>query len=132
MMNKVIKDIINRYKMLSGYKVYYQMGFDCHGTNIEELVTNSMTAKASINDKFDFLKEDTKMVNIADQGDNKILEFRGKCKSFTENSIADQLKYYLRFGIMSDWTQSYLTMSKNYIVEQLEYFKKIIYKGNIV
>lgn len=32
--NKVLKDIINRYKILSGYKLNYIPGWDCHGLPI--------------------------------------------------------------------------------------------------
>jgi isoleucyl-tRNA synthetase len=34
--NKTLKDIINRYKLLRGYRVHFIPGFDCHGTNIED------------------------------------------------------------------------------------------------
>ncbi|KAG1397017.1 hypothetical protein G6F60_009276 [Rhizopus arrhizus] len=34
-MNKILKDIVNRYKMLQGHKVFYRPGWDCHGLPIE-------------------------------------------------------------------------------------------------
>lgn len=37
--NKVLKDIINRYKLLQGYRVHYIPGFDCFGTNTEDFFT---------------------------------------------------------------------------------------------
>lgn len=36
MYNKVLKDIVNRYKLLLGYRVHYMPGFDCFGTNVED------------------------------------------------------------------------------------------------
>lgn len=35
--SQVIKDVINRIKLIQGYKVQYQIGFDCFGVNIEDL-----------------------------------------------------------------------------------------------
>ncbi|CAG8632578.1 12489_t:CDS:10, partial [Funneliformis caledonium] len=34
-LNKILKDIINRYKVLNGHKVNYIPGWDCHGLPIE-------------------------------------------------------------------------------------------------
>ena len=42
--NKTLKDIINRYKLLRGYRVHFIPGFDCHGTNIED---SAMAAELS-------------------------------------------------------------------------------------
>ena len=36
MYNKVLKDVINRYKLLRGYKIHYVPGFDCFGTHNED------------------------------------------------------------------------------------------------
>lgn len=36
--NKVIKDSLNRLKIMQGYKVHYNIGFDCYGVNIEDRV----------------------------------------------------------------------------------------------
>ncbi|MEG0137352.1 MAG: class I tRNA ligase family protein, partial [Cetobacterium sp.] len=40
-LNKILKDFINRYKMLEGFKVTYIPGWDTHGLPIESAVTNS-------------------------------------------------------------------------------------------
>ena len=34
-LNKILKDFINRYMLLEGYKVHYVLGWDCHGLPIE-------------------------------------------------------------------------------------------------
>ncbi|MQL95775.1 hypothetical protein Taro_028447 [Colocasia esculenta] len=34
-LNKILKDIINRYKLLQSYKIHYVPGWDCHGLPIE-------------------------------------------------------------------------------------------------
>ena len=39
--NKTLKDIINRYKLLRGFRVHYIPGCDCHGAAIEDLALAS-------------------------------------------------------------------------------------------
>lgn len=39
-----MKDIINRYKLLRGYRVHFIPGFDCYGTNIEDLALKDEVA----------------------------------------------------------------------------------------
>jgi isoleucyl-tRNA synthetase len=34
--NKVLKDVVNRYKLLQGYRIHYIPGFDCFGTSTED------------------------------------------------------------------------------------------------
>ncbi len=41
-LNKILKDIINKYKLLQGYKVRYVPGWDCHGLPIELKVLQSL------------------------------------------------------------------------------------------
>ncbi len=36
MYNKTIKDMINRYKVMRGYRVHFIQGYDCYGTQIED------------------------------------------------------------------------------------------------
>lgn len=37
-LNKVLKDVVNRYKLLRGYRIHYAPGWDCHGLPIEHKV----------------------------------------------------------------------------------------------
>ncbi len=41
-MNKILKDFINRYKVMRGFKVHYVPGWDCHGLPIEHKVLKEM------------------------------------------------------------------------------------------
>ena len=34
-LNKILKDVINRYKLMLGYSIDYKPGWDCHGLPIE-------------------------------------------------------------------------------------------------
>ncbi|XTZ20336.1 MAG: class I tRNA ligase family protein, partial [cyanobacterium endosymbiont of Rhopalodia fuxianensis] len=44
-LNKILKDIINKYKLLRGHKVRYVPGWDCHGLPIELKVLQSMKSQ---------------------------------------------------------------------------------------
>lgn len=39
MYNKVLKDMINRYKLIRGYRIEYSPGFDCFGVHNEDFHT---------------------------------------------------------------------------------------------
>ena len=52
-MNKILKDFVNRYKMMSGYDITYIPGWDTHGLPIEQAVTNSGVDRKSMS-KADF------------------------------------------------------------------------------
>ena len=44
-LNKILKDIINKYKLLQGHKTDYIPGWDCHGLPIELKVLQKMKSK---------------------------------------------------------------------------------------
>ena len=43
-LNKVLKDIINKYKTLKGFRVHYVPGWDCHGLPIELKVLQNLNS----------------------------------------------------------------------------------------
>ncbi|MFP3326109.1 class I tRNA ligase family protein, partial [Planococcus sp. SIMBA_160] len=47
-LNKILKDIINKYKLLQGYKVRYVPGWDCHGLPIELKVLQNIEDRAHL------------------------------------------------------------------------------------
>jgi isoleucyl-tRNA synthetase len=47
-LNKILKDIINKYKLLQGYKVRYVPGWDCHGLPIELKVLQNMKSQGRV------------------------------------------------------------------------------------
>lgn len=110
--NKVLKDIINRYNLLQGYRVHYVPGWDCHGLPIE--------LKA--------LKKNKKQT-LSDQS------IRAMSKTFAEESIQVQKEGFQEYGVMADWEgQCYQTMDPLYEAQQLDVFyamyeKELIYQG---
>ena len=92
-MNKILKDIINRSKQMSGYNSHYIPGWDCHGLPIEWQV-EQIYKKKGIN-----------------KDDIPIAEFRAECRSFADKWIGAQMDDFKRLFVLADWEDRYLTMS---------------------
>ncbi|XP_033101829.1 isoleucine--tRNA ligase, mitochondrial-like [Anneissia japonica] len=108
-LNKVLKDIINRYKLLQGYKIHYKPGWDCHGLPIE--------LKALEKDSADFKK-------LSPQN------LRRKARKYAENAIERQRNAFIRWGVMADWENGcYFTFDRNYEASQLQIFYEMFEKG---
>ncbi len=108
-LNKILKDFINRYKMLTGYNVYYIPGFDVHGLPIETAVT-----KKGIN---------RKKLSVSD--------FRKLCEDFANEQIDIQKNQFQLLNVIGDWDNPYITMTKEYEARQIEVFAKMAKKGLI-
>ncbi|XP_040207354.1 isoleucine--tRNA ligase, mitochondrial [Rana temporaria] len=109
-LNKILKDITNRFHMMRGYKVSYVPGWDCHGLPIE------LKALADLGDKADNLTP---------------MEIRSRAKAFAEKAIEKQKSSFIRWGVMADWEKCYCTFDKNYEAKQLDVFSKMHEKGHI-
>ncbi|XP_077341913.1 isoleucine--tRNA ligase, mitochondrial [Lithobates pipiens] len=109
-LNKILKDITNRFHMMRGYKVSYVPGWDCHGLPIE------LKALADLGDKADNLTP---------------MEIRSRAKAFAEKAIEKQKASFIRWGVMADWEKCYYTFDKNYEAKQLDVFSKMHEKGHI-
>ncbi|RIA87776.1 Isoleucyl-tRNA synthetase [Glomus cerebriforme] len=110
-LNKILKDIINRYKVLHGYKVNYIPGWDCHGLPIE-------------------LKALTELKNV-DKSSLTPLQIREVAKKSALDALEVQRKEFTSWGIMGDWENPYKTLDKEYEVRQLQVFHKMMKKGYI-
>ncbi|XP_068436941.1 isoleucine--tRNA ligase, mitochondrial isoform X2 [Clinocottus analis] len=107
-LNKILKDIRNRFEMLRGRQVHYIPGWDCHGLPIElkalgELGTSGLSP----------------------------LEIRQKARQFAEEAIARQKAAFRRWGLMADWDQCYYTYDGAYEAAQLKVFQEMHGKGFI-
>ncbi|KAI8366718.1 tRNA synthetases class I-domain-containing protein [Radiomyces spectabilis] len=109
-MNKILKDIVNRYKVLQGHKVMYRPGWDCHGLPIE------MKALEEI------------LVTQAQPSESKIRQLSRK-RALRE--YEKQKEGFMSWGVMGDWDNPYLTLSKDYEVRQLRLFLDMIKKNYI-
>jgi isoleucyl-tRNA synthetase len=110
-LNKVLKDIINRYKLLRGYKVRYVLGWDCHGLPIELKVLQNMKAE--------------ERANLTP------LQLRKKAKEFALQTINEQATGFQRWGVWGDYENSYYTLKPEYEAAQINVFGRMALKGYI-
>ncbi|TVQ52554.1 MAG: isoleucine--tRNA ligase [Spirulina sp. DLM2.Bin59] len=110
-LNKILKDIINKYKLLQGYKVRYVPGWDCHGLPIELKVIQTLSREER-------------------QGLSP-LELRQKAKAFALEIIDNQREGFKRFGIWGDWENPYLTLNPEYEAAQIGVFGQMALNGYI-
>jgi isoleucyl-tRNA synthetase len=110
-LNKVLKDIVNKYQMLKGRKVRYVPGWDCHGLPIELKVLQAMKAE-----------ERQKLTPI---------ELRHRAKAWALGQQQQQCEGFERLGIWGDWQHPYLTMQPEYEAAQIHVFGQMVLKGYI-
>ncbi|MHC5766779.1 MAG: isoleucine--tRNA ligase [Nostoc sp.] len=110
-LNKILKDIINRYQMLQGRKVRYVPGWDCHGLPIELKVLQNMKS--------------------AERQNLTSLQLRQKAKEFGLATVNDQRQNFKRYGIWGDWENPYLTLKPEYEAAQIGVFGQMFLKGYI-
>ena len=109
-LNKIIKDIIIRYKNMSGFQAPYVPGYDTHGLPIE------LKALRSLGDK--------------KAGVSK-LELRQICKEFATEHIGVMNEQFKRLGVQGDFENPYLTLRPEFEARQVEIFGEMAKKGYI-
>lgn len=114
-MNKIIKDIINRFNLLQGKKIEYRPGWDCHGLPIEFKALQFLSEKA---------KKDVATVLSP-------TEIRTIARNHALTAIEDQKESFRRYAVMGDWNDFYATLQTDYEVRQLQVFKEMLHKGFI-
>ncbi|MDP1580300.1 MAG: class I tRNA ligase family protein, partial [Candidatus Didemnitutus sp.] len=107
-LNKSLKDFVNRYKSLRGYRTPYVPGWDCHGLPIEQKVSRE-------------LQEQQITLSTA--------ELRGKCDEFAEGWITKQTAQFKRIGILADWANEYKTKAPVFEADVLRTFAAFVEQG---
>ena len=92
-LNKILKDIINRFEQMRGKNAHYVPGWDCHGLPIEW----------KIEEKY---REEGR-----DKDEVPIVEFRKECREFADHWIGVQREEFKRMGVVGDWDDPYTTMA---------------------
>ncbi|MGM7701094.1 isoleucine--tRNA ligase [Pseudalkalibacillus sp. Hm43] len=111
--NKILKDIIVRYKSMNGFNAPYVPGWDTHGLPIE----TALAKKKKVNRK-----------------EHSIAEFRRMCAEYAMEQVKLQKEQFKRLGVRGDWENPYITLNKEYEAEQIKVFgemanRGLIYKG---
>ncbi|HEX3014966.1 MAG TPA: isoleucine--tRNA ligase [Desulfobacteria bacterium] len=109
-MNKVLKDMIIKFKSMNGFDAPYVPGWDTHGLPIEQQVIK----KLGIN---------RKAVSA--------VEFRKKCEEYALKYVSIQREEFKRLGVRGDWENPYLTLRKEYEAAQIGVFGEMAKKGYI-
>nr|B8HMX3.1 RecName: Full=Isoleucine--tRNA ligase; AltName: Full=Isoleucyl-tRNA synthetase; Short=IleRS [Cyanothece sp. PCC 7425] len=110
-LNKILKDIINKYWMLQGRKVRYVPGWDCHGLPIELKVLQGMKSeqRAALTP----------------------LSLRQAAKEFALQTVERQKQSFKRYGVWGEWDNPYLTLKPEYEAAQIGVFGQMVLKGYI-
>lgn len=109
-MNKVLKDIVVRYRDLAGFQARYRPGWDNHGLPIEYAVSEKFRA---------------------DGAAPTVLQLRQACREHASRWIDTQRDEFMRLGGRGDWYHPYLTMSHDFEAGILESFAKLAKQGYI-
>ena len=107
-LNKVLKDIIIKYKSMTGYQAPFVPGWDCHGLPIELKALKQIGADGSTIDP---------------------VELRKSCREFAISCLAEQKAQFKRLGVWGDFDDPYLTIAPEFEAKQVEVFGKMAEKG---
>ena len=106
-LNKVLKDIIVKYKSMTGYQAPFVPGWDCHGLPIELKALKQIGKDSAIDP----------------------VELRKCCREFAMSCLDDQKAQFKRLGVWGDFEDPYLTIRPEFEAKQVEVFGKMAEKG---
>jgi isoleucyl-tRNA synthetase len=106
--NKVLKDLVVKYKTMKGFNAPYVPGWDCHGLPIESKVVTELGDKVCEMSKPDIRKS---------------------CKKYASKYVKVQSRQFQELGIFGDFENPYLTFTPGYEAGILEVFAELVGKG---
>ncbi|MGN6653957.1 MAG: isoleucine--tRNA ligase [Rhodanobacter sp.] len=109
--NKILKDMVVKSKLLAGYRAPYVPGWDCHGLPIEIAVEKK------------FGKPGDKLDAVA---------FRQKCREYAAEQVDTQRADFKRLGVLGDWEHPYRTMDFKYEADMLRALARIVANGHVL
>ncbi len=110
-LNKTLKDFIVRYKNMTGFKSPYVPGWDTHGLPTELKARKEAHISAE--------------TNISD------LELRKICRETALGFVDIQRESFKRLGVIGEWDNPYITLTKDFEEEQIKVFATMASKGYI-
>ena len=108
--NKVLKDIVVKSKLMAGFDAPYVPGWDCHGLPIELVVEKKF---GKVGQKLD------------------AAAFRAKCREYAGEQIDAQRRDFKRLGVVGDWDNPYRSMDFRFEADMLRALAKIIERGHL-
>ena len=109
--NKILKDIVVKSRLLAGYHSPYVPGWDCHGLPIE-------------------LQVEKKVGKVGHKVD--AATFRQKCREYADRQIDLQRTGFRRMGVLGDWFDPYTTKSFIYEADMIRALASIIGSGHLM
>ncbi|KAF9126533.1 hypothetical protein BGW39_006553 [Mortierella sp. 14UC] len=110
-LNKLLKDFVNRHKVMQGFKVDYRPGWDCHGLPIE------LKALAEL--------------KVTDRSNLSPTQVRAVAQATAQSAVDSQREEFSSYAVMGDWANGYKTMDKDFETRQLRVFYEMMNKGLI-
>jgi isoleucyl-tRNA synthetase len=108
-LNKILKDVIVKYRSMTGHVAPYVPGWDCHGLPIELQVEKNLgRAKKLAMSK---------------------AEIRRLCKEYAEKYISIQREEFKRLGVFGDWDKPYRTLDPAYEAQEVRELGKFVASG---
>ncbi|RHH69890.1 MULTISPECIES: isoleucine--tRNA ligase [Vagococcus] len=108
-LNKVSKDIIVRFKSMSGFRAPFVPGWDTHGLPIEQVLTKKGVKRKEM----------------------PRAEYLEMCKEYALSQVDKQRNDFKRLGVSGDWNNPYITLTPDYEAAQIRVFGKMAEKGYI-
>lgn len=107
-LNKVLKDIVVKYRNMAGFLAGYVPGWDCHGLPIELHVEKEFGKDKS-----------------------KLIEIRKRCREYALEYVDIQRDEFMRLGVLGDWQNPYLTLNRSYEGAIVREFGKFVKNGSV-
>jgi len=112
-LNKILKDMIIKFKTMTGHDAPYVPGYDCHGLPIEFMVMSKLGK---------------------DEKDLPKSEIRRRCSEHALKYVDIMTEDFQRLGILGNWAHPYLTLSRKYEEKIITVFGEMyerhyIYRG---
>ena len=109
--NKILKDMVVKSRLLAGFHSPYVTGWDCHGLPIELQVEKNA---GKVGHKVD------------------AATFRRLCREYADRQIDLQRNGFRRMGVLGDWDDPYLTKSFLYEADMIRALARIVESGHLL
>jgi isoleucyl-tRNA synthetase len=109
-LNKILKDIIVKFRFMEGSDSTYVPGWDCHGLPIEHQVDKTLGDR----------KKEMSTAAI-----------RKECRAYATKFIEVQKGEFKRLGVLGEWKDPYLTMNPGYVAQIVREFATLAEKGSV-
>ncbi|MFK7962294.1 MAG: isoleucine--tRNA ligase [Phycisphaerales bacterium] len=117
LMNKILKDIVVRSRLMRGQRCRFVPGWDCHGLPIEHKVMSDLVASGRV-EKLAALEPDVRRMAV-----------RKACKAHAEKFVKQQSGELQRLLTLGDYKDPYVTMAPRYERATIEVFAELVEQG---